>query len=398
MKKLLEHEINYDEDKERDDESDNDKVEQGFNNKVNTNRVFIYSEQQKNPDDFNSILKNWIDKKLENRNSSILQEPTFTDNLIIPRLNKSEYNFSLLIGPQALDFALSSATHRKVFSQILFLAKSVCFHSLQPDQKVSITKFLKNNFSFKPTILAIGDTGIGMLDEASIGVSIENSKKQINFAPEIKISKFSDLIDLILVRGHYSYIRFSKVLLFTIYKETMVCTIVFLYQYSCNFSGTSIIDLDLLILFDFFISLIPIVIIGLFEQDASEDDIIASKTLYSTGFFNLELSSTKVAYYYVVGFIQGVIIFVLLEYGYSEVESSSGFTENSDTKGVLGFILISLSIIQKVLLRTNKINLPTILSPFISFGFMILIFELIYENEITQYSLSRNIVFGQFSF
>ena len=184
------------------------------------------------------------------------------------------------IDPQTLDFALSSPSHREVFSRILFLAKSVCFYSLHPDQKIKVAKFLKNNFSFKPTVLAIGDTGIGMLDEASIGVSIQNSKKQLNFAPEIKISKFSDLIELILVRGHYSYIRFSKVLSYTIYKETMVCTLLFLHQYSCNFSGTSIIDLDLLILFEFVISFVPIVIIGLFEKDASEDNIIASKTLY----------------------------------------------------------------------------------------------------------------------
>ena len=383
MKIILNHEVNND---------NNMQYYHLANKNPYLIRLVKHSKQQKNSYRTKTILKKLMKTKISLRDSKNTESSA---SLLIPKLIKKEYNFSLSIDPQALDFALSSPYHRKVFSQLLFLAKSVCFHSLNPDQKINITKFLKNNFSFKPTVLAIGDTAIGMLDEASIGISIQKSKKIINFTPEIEISNFSDLSELILSYGHYSYIRFSKILLYTIYKETMVCTILFLYQYRCDYSGTSLIDLDLLIIFEFVISFIPIVVIGSFEKDVNEESISSSSTLYSTGFFNLDLSSKKIIFYHIIG---GVIIFILLEYGYGQIVNSLGFTENSDIKGILGFVLISLSIINEIFLGTRRIISLTVLSPFITVGCMSLIIELTYSNDITQYSLSRHILLSQSTF
>ena len=363
----------------------------------NLNKVSTNIKKEKNYFKTKIVLKKLMETKFESKNMKS-EDFSLYNNQLKSYSDEKEFGLSLSIDSKALDFAFSSTDHRKIFCQILFLAKSVCFHSLMPNQVISVIRFLKENFLFKPTVLAIGETGIGILDEVCIGVSIKKNEKVINFNQDIEISKFSEVTKLILVEGHYSCVRLSKVLLYTIYKETMVCTLLFLYQFHCDFSGTSVIDLDLLILFEFVISFVPIVIIGSFEKDASEESILSSTTLYSTGYLNLDLSNKRIFFYYIIGATQGVIIFVFLEYGYGEIVNSLGFTENNEVKGLLGFILICLSILNKVFLGTSLIYIPTVLSPIITIGFMILGVELVYSNNITEYSLSEEIILNQPSF
>ena len=363
----------------------------------NLNKVSTNIKKEKNYFKTKIVLKKLMETKFESKNMKS-EDFSLYNNQLKSYSDEKEFGLSLSIDSKALDFAFSSTDHRKIFCQILFLAKSVCFHSLMPNQVISVIRFLKENFLFKPTVLAIGETGIGILDEVCIGVSIKKNEKVINFNQDIEISKFSEVTKLILVEGHYSCVRLSKVLLYTIYKETMVCTLLFLYQFHCDFSGTSVIDLDLLILFEFVISFVPIVIIGSFEKDVSEESILSSTTLYSTGYLNLDLSNKRIFFYYIIGATQGAIIFVFLEYGYGEIVNSLGFTENNEVKGLLGFILICLSILNKVFLGTSLIYIPTVLSPIITIGFMILGVELVYSNNITKYSLSRELLFSQSSF
>lgn len=311
-----------------------------------------------------------------------------------------ETDFYLLVDSTAFDYAVSSPAHRKMFAILLFAAKSVCFYSMLPCQKRGIIKFLRTNFSFKPTVLAVGDgkKDFGMLDESDIGVSIKSSVKPMDFSLDIKISSFSDLTELILVHGNYSYIRLSKVILYTIYKETMVCVLLMLYQTQADYSGTNFIDFDLLVIYEMLISVIPIIMIGGFEKDVDENEAISSPNIYCMGYLNLLLSKPRIVFYYILGVMQGAIIYVFVNYGFGIIVNSSGYTEDFEVKGVLGFIMICLSLLQKIFISTSKFYLPTLISPLLTLGCMVITLVMIYPNYITSYSISQFMLMNQSAF
>ena len=76
------------------------------------------------------------------------------------KINSVDLDFSLSIDSKFVDHALSTVEHRRIFLILLFIAKSVCFHSLLPDQKINIAKLIKHNFVFNPIVLAVENEGI----------------------------------------------------------------------------------------------------------------------------------------------------------------------------------------------------------------------------------------------
>lgn len=310
-------------------------------------------------------------------------------------------NFNLIIDSETLNTILLTQDTRKLLVVSLFLAKSVCFYGLTPDQKNSIVHLLKYNFSFKPTVMALGASkaNSAMLDEACISVKILESCKNVqDYDTSVVIPEFSKLIDIILVHGHYSYVRLSKIFHYSVYRELMICTIFFLYQFQSGYSSAFVLDSDLFIMFELFISLLPLLIIGVFEKDVSEKVAKSSGLVYSIGYFNYLMTNKRLAFYSFIGVFQGVIIYVLLFYGFGQIVNSNGFTEDSEVLGTLCFIVISLSFLQKVLITTSKFYYPTIISPFLTIGFIVLCIVLTYYEKLTVYNNSHEILINQSCF
>lgn len=343
--------------------------------------------------------------KRANRTGSLNQvNQSFSQNssFKLETLKSSTFShFNLMIDGQSLTTIQSSPAALKLFVITLFISQSVCFYSLTPDQKKDIVSILRQNFSFKPTILALGDShsDSGMLDQASISVIINRERKEeIYFYPNVFIPCFSKLSELILVHGHYSYVRISKIFHYTMYKEIMICILFFLYQFNSGFSGASIIDFELLVIFELFISLFPLIIIGVFEKDVKEKIARKSALVYSVGFLNELTSNKKLAFYSFIGFFQGIIIYVFVIYGFGDVVNEKGFTEDSDVRGTLCFIVICMSILQKVFVTTRNFYFPTLVSPILTIFFIAIIVVLTYYERVSFYSNSNEIITNQSCF
>ena len=59
---------------------------------------------------------------------------------------------------------------------------------------------------------------------------------------------------------------------------------------------------------------------------------------------------------YVNGVIQGIVIYVIVVYGSSFIISSNGFTEDSQTKGLIAYVLINLSLVQQIFIENLKFD------------------------------------------
>ena len=85
---------------------------------------------------------------------------------------------NLSIDQQSFKTALEDEDCRKLLTCLLFASKAVCFSGMKPIDKANVVKLLKENFAFKPLVLAVGDdnSNIPMLQEAHVGVGISRSK------------------------------------------------------------------------------------------------------------------------------------------------------------------------------------------------------------------------------
>lgn len=291
--------------------------------------------------------------------------------------NKSlSSNFSLVVDQEFFQYALSSEVSRKVFCALLLLSESICFYGFSPDQKRSLILLLRKNFAHKPCTIAVGDVmcDSGMLEEADVSVLIEKGRENNPyFNPSIIIPKFSNLKNLILIDGHFSYVRLSKILHYSLFKETMVCTLILLEQINSDWSGSLVLMSDQFIIFELFVSLFPILIIGIFEKDCSDKDCKEKKEIYKIGFLDQMMCIKRLVFYSVFGSFQGIIIYLICTFSFKSVINAQGFTENSEIRSNLIFTILSLSLLVKTLMTTRHFYLPTIVSPLLTLALIFII-------------------------
>ena len=301
---------------------------------------------------------------------------------IIPNF-KSRYelkslSFSLVIDSQFLDIALSSEASRKILCLLFHISESICFYRLSPDHKRSLVRLLKKNFKRKPCIMAVGNgfSDSGMLEEADISIIIKKERDNSPyFKPNIIVRKFSDLKNLILVEGQFFNIRFSKLIQFSLFKETMICILIFLYQINSNWSAYQVVSMEHFFIFELLTGLIPLLIIGLTDKDCKENtyegkDCISNRELDVNGFLKDKVSTLRCLLYIFLGAFQGFVIYIITTISFCGVISSNGYTDDNEMRSTLIFMLLSLSLLTITLISSRHFYLPGILSAIISLLFI----------------------------
>lgn len=153
------------------------------------------------------------------------------------------------------------------------------------------------------TTLAIGDgaNDVGMLQEADIGIGISGVEgMQAVMSSDIAIAQFRYLERLLLVHGHWCYSRISSMVQFSLsqkhtpnklcifislfsnqllillwqicyffYKNITFGVTVFLYEAYTSFSAQPAYNDWFLSLFNVFFSSLPVIALGVFDQDVS---------------------------------------------------------------------------------------------------------------------------------
>ncbi|OMJ95498.1 hypothetical protein SteCoe_1094 [Stentor coeruleus] len=298
----------------------------------------------------------------------------------------STLNFILSVDSNGLEFALSSSSHRKKFVSLLFAAKSVFFHSMSPDQKIKIVRLLKQNFAFHPTIMAIGDgnTNSGMLGEADISITVAPNDAEFEYAPDARVGKFLDLSFLILKIGHYSQARISRLVLLIIYREMLINTFMFLFQIQTNFSGIPLFHYDLYVIYELFITLVPLICVGVFYKDQSvmiqtfsegtfgSRSFLSDRDEYPANYMSQNLHIIKIITSYVSGCFDGVVIFVATIYGSNNIINSQGFTEDLGSKGIIAIILLSVAFNIKIWSENLQIVRFNVLMYFLTIALLII--------------------------
>jgi len=185
-------------------------------------------------------------------------------------------------------------------------ADSVVCCRFSPSQKALVVGSIRNILMKNPTFasgddysknssavtLAIGDgaNDVPMIQAAHVGIGITGREGLAAArASDYSFAQFRFLQPLLLIHGHYDYIRVCRFLLGTFYKCTAFYLTQFLFQIFCGWSGNSLYEQWTLSLYNVIFSSIPVIIIGIFEKDLEKETIMANPKVYQYGQHNLAL-------------------------------------------------------------------------------------------------------------
>ncbi|CAF3159951.1 unnamed protein product [Rotaria sp. Silwood2] len=234
--------------------------------------------------------------------------------------------FGLLITGQALTFALSEKFKMK-FLEIGTMCKAVVCCRATPLQKAQVVDLVMKNE--RKITLAIGDgaNDVSMIQKAHIGVGISGQEgRQAVLASDYSLGQFRFLERLLLVHGRWSYLRISKFLRYFFYKNIAFTLCHFWLGFFSGFSAQTLYDPFFIATYNVFFTSLPVLVLGVFDQDISADHSLSKPHLYTPGqndeFFNKKVFAESVIH----GILTSCIIFFVPYLSISNATRSDGMT------------------------------------------------------------------------
>ncbi|KAF9090808.1 hypothetical protein BGX23_005680 [Mortierella sp. AD031] len=181
-----------------------------------------------------------------------------------------------------------------LFVELGIRADSVICCRVSPAQKALVVKTVRARCKNTVT-LAIGDgaNDIAMIQEANVGIGITGKEGlQAARSSDYSIAQFRFLERLLFVHGRWSYVRISKFVLGTFYKCATFYLTQGLFQIFTGFSGTSLYEQWTLSFYNTLFSSLPVMVVGMFEQDLKASTLLLVPELYTFGQRNSGFSLT----------------------------------------------------------------------------------------------------------
>ena len=175
-----------------------------------------------------------------------------------------------------------SESLRKLFLDLAILVDTVICCRASPSQKASLVSSIRHKVNHAIT-LAIGDgaNDIAMIQEAHVGIGITGKEGlQAARTSDYSIAQFRFLTKLLLVHGRWNYIRTCKYTLGTFWKEFLFYLTQALYQRFAGYTGTSLYESWSLSMFNTLFTSLPVIFLGIFEQDLTASTLLAVPELY----------------------------------------------------------------------------------------------------------------------
>ncbi|OWK64573.1 putative phospholipid-transporting ATPase VD [Lonchura striata] len=191
------------------------------------------------------------------------------------------FNSGLVIDGRTLEHVLHDSL-QNIFLELTEKCRAVVCCQATPLQKSVLVKLVRSKL--KAMTLAVGDgaNDVSMIQVADTGVGISGQEgMQAVMASDFAISQFRHLRKLLLVHGHWCYTRLSNMVLYFFYKNVTYVNLLFWYQFFCGFSGTSMTDYWILILFNLLFTSVPPIIYGVLDKDISAEILMELPQLYT---------------------------------------------------------------------------------------------------------------------
>ncbi|KAK3094796.1 hypothetical protein FSP39_006359 [Pinctada imbricata] len=188
--------------------------------------------------------------------------------------------FALIVDGMSLTFALHD--HQDLFRALCKRCKAVLCCRMSPLQKAQVVKLMKNSPE-NPVTAAIGDgaNDVSMILEAHVGLGIMGKEgRQAVRSSDYAMAKFKFLMRLLLVHGHFFYVRISTLVQYFFYKNVAFITAQFFYAFYSSFSQQSIYDSYYLMFYNITMTSLPIFLYSITEQHTSQSSLMNNPASY----------------------------------------------------------------------------------------------------------------------
>ena len=252
----------------------------------------------------------------------------------------------IVIDGQTLSLVTESLPLRELFLSLAIQVDTVICCRASPAQKASLVSSIRHKVRNAIT-LAIGDgaNDIAMIQEAHVGIGITGKEGlQAARTSDYSVAQFRFLTKLLLVHGRWNYVRTCKYTLGTFWKEMLFYLTQALYQRYAGYTGTSLYESWSLSMFNTLFTSLPVIFMGIFEQDLRAATLLAVPELYDSlghrnGGFNIKRYLVWVA----MAASQAVVVFfiVLGLYGQALFTKDNGLYAMGDLTFTACIIIIA---------------------------------------------------------
>ncbi|CAN6201311.1 unnamed protein product [Urochloa humidicola] len=262
--------------------------------------------------------------------------------------------FALVIDGKALAFVLEDDMKHMFLNLAIECASVICCR-VSPKQKALVTRLVKEGIG--QTTLAIGDgaNDVGMIQEADIGVGISGVEgMQAVMASDFSISQFRFLERLLVVHGHWCYKRIAQMICYFFYKNIAFGLTIFYFEAFAGFSGQSVYDDWFMLLFNVVLTSLPVISLGVFEQDVSSEICLQFPALYQQGPKNLFFDWYRILGWMGNGLYSSLAIFFLnLCIFYDQAIRAGGQTADMAAVGTAMFTCIIWAVNMQIALTMS---------------------------------------------
>lgn len=212
-----------------------------------------------------------------------------------------------------------------LFTMIPHIDSVICCRA-SPAQKAFIVRATRKTTASLPVTspcltLAIGDgaNDLAMIAEAHVGIGISGREGlQAARVADYAISQFSFLQRLLLVHGRWNYVRTSKFVLWTFWKEMFFYLPQEIFTRWTGYTGTSLYESWSLTVLNVLFTSLCVIVPGVWEQDLKAETLLAVPELYVYGQRGKALDLWKYAGWMIGAGVEGVLVFFgcWASYGY----------------------------------------------------------------------------------
>ncbi|KAG0022666.1 hypothetical protein BGZ81_008440 [Podila clonocystis] len=226
-------------------------------------------------------------------------------------------NTALVIDGLALKFALEDRVCKDLLLALACQCTAVICCRVSPLQKAMVVKMVKDAKQVMTLSIGDGANDVSMIQEAHIGVGVAGEEGlQAVMASDYSIGQFRFLARLLLVHGHYAYLRnTSMVMLFT-FKNIMGIGALFCFEFLCGYSSVPVFEYSYVLLYNVILTMFPPLIIGIFDRDIGPGVLMMFPELYMVGLLQQEFTHARFMVYSIEGAFQSIVCFIIPYYAY----------------------------------------------------------------------------------
>jgi len=216
----------------------------------------------------------------------------------------------VVIDGQTLSVVEQDPILMSLFVDLGLRADSAIVCRASPAQKATIVKSIREREPSK-TMLAIGDgaNDIAMIQAADVGIGIAGREGlQAARSADFSIGQFRFLLKLLFVHGRWNYVRTCKYILSTFAKEFLFYMSQEIFQRYDLFSGTSVFESWSISMFNTLFTSLPVICVGMMDQDLDPATLIAVPELYQIGQKNQEFGILILIRWLCVAMLECVMI------------------------------------------------------------------------------------------